>query len=186
MNVIAGLVALFVLLQAGPIYLPMIIVNGAPPITPTATATPTWTSTSMPTATLTSTPTATPTFTPTATWTATATPTVTPTATPGIGLLRIGFLQCEGSDEYVRIVNIGGAAVNMVGWDLLSVVGSQNYDFPSYSLAPGASVYVHSGPGAPPTGGNTLLWTTSYIWNNSGDEARLISPAGVVVDTDDC
>lgn len=204
MNIIAGLIALVVVLQAGPIYLPVIVISGAPQVTPTPTATPTatstWTATATTTPTGTATPTATPTrttsptstptdtatFTPTPTWTATSTPTVTPTATTGVGMLRIAFLQCEGSDEYVRIYNYGGAAVNLAGWDLLSVVGSQNYSFPGYSLQPGTSVYVHSGPDAPPTSGHNLRWTTAYIWNNSGDEARLISPAGVVVDTDDC
>ncbi len=100
--------------------------------------------------------------------------------------LRIGSLQCETRNEYVRVDNFGSVTVSMQGWDIYSVEGPQTFDFPAYSLAAGESVYVHSGPDAPPTGGNRIRWTTGYIWNNDGDEARLTSPQGVVVDTDDC
>lgn len=172
-------VLLLVLLQAGPVYLPLIVVWGEP-VTPTATFTPT----ASPTTTWTPTPTATPTW--TVTPTATPTWTATATATPALGLLRIGVLQCETADEYVRIDNIGGAAVEMSGWSILSVVGPQTFFFPNYQLEPGASVYVHSGPDAPASGGNQLRWTTSYIWNNSNDEARLITPGGAVVSERSC
>ena len=95
-------------------------------------------------------------------------------------------MECETRDEYVRIDNIGGGAANLAGWHILSVVGSQTYDFPSYQLVPGASVYVHSGPDAPPTSGNHLFWTTAYIWNNEGDEARLIDPIGQTIHSRSC
>jgi len=95
-------------------------------------------------------------------------------------------LQCETTNEYVRIDNIGGTAVSMTGWRILSVVGPQTFHFPSYLLQPGASIYVHSGPDAPPSSGNRLRWTTAYIWNNAGDEARLISPSGTVVSNRTC
>lgn len=96
------------------------------------------------------------------------------------------MLQCETTNEYVRIDNIGGAIVSMAGWRILSVVGPQTYFFPGYQLQPGASVYVHSGPDAPPSSGNRLRWTTAYIWNNNGDEARLMSPSGAVVSNRSC
>lgn len=86
----------------------------------------------------------------------------------------------------MRVDNFGGSATNLSGWRILSVVGSQNFLFPSYVLGAGASVYVHSGPDAPPPGGNRFRWTTAYIWNNNGDEAELISPQGAVVDDDSC
>ncbi|MGC8838368.1 MAG: lamin tail domain-containing protein, partial [Anaerolineae bacterium] len=86
--------------------------------------------------------------------------------------MHIGYLRYLGSDEYVRIDNIGGAVQNMTGWRIWSVVGDQTYYFPTgYTLEAGASVYVHSGPDArhdPPT---HLRWTTAYIWNDAGDEA---------------
>jgi hypothetical protein len=98
----------------------------------------------------------------------------------------IAFLQCETMNEYVRVTNVGSAPAALLGWDIHSVVGSQTFDFPSYTLSPGADVYVHSGPDAPPTSGNHLRWTTAYIWNNDGDTAELQDPSGQVVDEDDC
>lgn len=109
-----------------------------------------------------------------------------PPTSPGTGNLAITGLQCEGRDETIRITNRGGSAVSMSGWTILSVVGPQTFQFPSYSLAAGASVTVHSGPDAPASGGDNLRWTTGYIWNNDGDEAQLKDPGGRVVDTDDC
>ena len=121
----------------------------------------------------------------------TATPTGTPTARPALtrpseARLRIGELQCSGRDEYVRVDNVGGATAELDGWRIVSVVGTQTYDFARHALAPGTSVYVHSGPDAPPTGGNHLRWTTAYRWNNDGDEAELRDPSGAVVDTARC
>lgn len=163
--------------------------------TPTATLTPSITPTSTRTLTPTQTRTPTTTPTPTATVTATSTPTATPTASVTLTAtprptatpdLVIGVLQCETRDEYVRVDNAGGSAVNLSGWRVYSTEGSQTYSFSGYTLAAGASVYVHSGPDAPPTSGNNLRWTTAYIWNNDGDTAQLKNPQGSVADEDDC
>ena len=86
----------------------------------------------------------------------------------------------------VRVDNVGGAAAQLSGWRIVSVVGPQTFNFPSYSLAAGASVFVHSGPDAPPTGGNVMRWTTAYVWNNDGDTAELRNPGGSLVDEQDC
>jgi hypothetical protein len=72
----------------------------------------------------------------------------------------------------------------MTGWRIQSVVGDQWYAFPvGYVLAAGSTVQVNSGPDAvdnPPT---DLRWTTAYMWNNNGDQARLYDAHGSVVDT---
>ena len=119
--------------------------------------------------------------TPTPTPYATPTPTTTPSSGPS---LRISDIRYSGSDEYVEITNSGPGAQVMTGWRIWSVVGDQWYTFPAgYTLAAGAYVRVHSGPGAindPPA---DLRWTGSYIWNNEGDEARLINPVGQTVDS---
>lgn len=164
----------------------------SPTLTPSTTPTPSMTPTPSNTPTVTRTPTVTPTRTPSRTPTVTPTPsttptpTITPTPTTAPAQLRIGFLQCESRNEYVRVDNYGSVAVSMQGWDIYSVEGPQTFNFPAYSLPAGESVYVHSGPDAPGTGGNRIRWTTAYIWNNDGDTARLITPQGTVVDTDDC
>jgi hypothetical protein len=119
----------------------------------------------------------TPTATPTHTWTATP----TRTATPGPPV-HLSGLACLGIDEWVRVTNSGSSQQNLKNWKIVSVVGSEFYTFTDdYMLRPGASVYVHSGPGAtsdPPT---HLRWTISEIWNNLNDEARLYNPSDLQV-----
>ncbi len=98
-------------------------------------------------------------------------------------VLRIGYVKYSGRDKYIRIDNIGGGSQNMAGWKIQSVVGNQWYYFPwGYVLQTGDSVWIHSGPDAinnPPT---DLRWTTNYIWNNSGDKARLYNGSSSVDD----
>lgn len=111
------------------------------------------------------------------------------TATPGDAsdpIVEITSLQCEGRDEFIRIRNNLGNDLSMSGWSILSVEGPQTFQFPAYTLNPGASVTIHSGPDAPASGGDSLRWTTGFIWNNAGDEAQLMNPQGGVVDSDSC
>jgi competence protein ComEC len=65
---------------------------------------------------------------------------------------------------------------------LVSVTGNQTFNFPDdYVLKAGASVNITAGPNAtnnPPT---SLEWTKKYIWNNSGDVAKLVDPYGKVI-----
>jgi len=102
---------------------------------------------------------------------------------PGPNDLQTAYLKYSGRDEYVRIRNYGPSAQTMTGWKIHSVVGNQWYPVPyGYVLTAGDDVRVHSGPDAeddPPT---DLKWTTRYIWNNDGDEARLIDAQGREVD----
>ncbi len=146
------------------------------------------TATATQTPTLTQTPTIT--FTPTAPYT--PTPTATPTATTApAAQVSIGAIKYDGADEYIRIDNAGPGAQVMTGWRIQSYRGSdcqpdpgQWYTFPSgYVLAAGASVRIHSGAGAFSSPPGDLLWTTSYIWNNSGDRGDLRNAGGQVVST---
>lgn len=105
-------------------------------------------------------------------------PTPTPTPVPTTGNLKIVSKNLD--TEVVAIKNMGTTTVNLSGWRLVSVEGNQTYNFPSYNLAAGATVYVTSGANAK-SGGNYLKWTGSYIWNNSGDAAKLIDPKGVTI-----
>lgn len=123
-----------------------------------------------------------PTATPTTTRIPTRTP--TPTVTPSGGNdLRITHLQYSGRDEYVEITNNGPGSQDMTNWKIHSVQGDQWYTFPAgYVLAAGSWVRVHSGPDALDSPPSDLKWTGAYIWNNSGDEARLINAQGEEVD----
>ena len=103
---------------------------------------------------------------------------------PSNGDLEITDLVPDGSDEYVEITNNGSTSQSMNGWQIVSVVGSQTYDFPDgITLGVGQTLRVHSGSGAinnPPT---DLLWTGAFIWNNSGDKAELKDNLGAVRDS---
>jgi hypothetical protein len=138
----------------------------APPVTPRPTAAPPTETTVVPTA--------------------TTTPVPPPTATPSAGRLVIGELRCGGRHELVQIDNVGGAPVDLTDWRLFSVQGIQTFRFPRYSVDPGTSVLVHSGPDAPEDGGNNFRWTTGFIWNDLNDTAQIIAPDRTVVDERDC
>ncbi len=180
------------------VYLPLISISGheasTPTSTETTTATPTSTATATPTATDTVAPSATPTLTPTstATQTPTATATWTPTATTAPApQLRIGTIQYSGSNEYIRIDNVGSGSQNLTGWSIQSYRNSdcqpdpaQLYTFPSgYVLAAGASVRVHSGPDATNDPPSSLRWTTNHIWHDGGDRGDLRNASGQIVST---
>lgn len=126
---------------------------------------------------------------PTATATCTLPPTHTPSPTPtppspAASILRITALEYAGSDEYVEITNLGPLDEVMTGWQLSSGGQKTPYTFPSgYTLAPGATVRVHSGRDAVDNPPADLKWSGSYLWNNSGDEARLYDAAGNLVDS---
>lgn len=95
--------------------------------------------------------------------------------------LEITELVYSGSDEFVAIRNAGVIAISLSGYRLQSVVGDQWYAFGEYTLAPGATVRVHSGPAATANPPSDLLWTNGYIWNNGGDRARLYDPSGRLI-----
>ena len=84
--------------------------------------------------------------------------------------------------ETAHITNSGAVPLDLTGWSLLSIRGNQVFDqFPAgFTLAPGASITVTSGPNAQ-QGNGFLLWTNLNIWNNSGDPGQLRDPDGVVI-----
>jgi hypothetical protein len=83
--------------------------------------------------------------------------------------------------EWVRIKNYTSTRKTLTGWTLRD---RQNhvYKFPSFSLAAGASVRIHTGSGT--NTGSNLYWRKSwYVWNNTGDTAYLRNAAGTLRDT---
>ncbi|RIL07264.1 hypothetical protein DCC79_14905 [bacterium] len=173
--------------------LPMAFLGvGRDALPPPATAAPASATPTAPPATVTPTPTTPPPATPTGEASPVPSPTATvaATPTPDKPAPKLGELQCRTTNEWVSIVNTGGAALDLEGWMLFSTTGIQTYTFDDpYVLEPGASVYLHSGPQAPRTEGNRIRWTQNYIWNEvDGDTAQLKSPRpnSVVIDTKDC
>ncbi len=82
--------------------------------------------------------------------------------------------------ELVTIQNSGAEAVNINGWQLVSIEGNQVFQFPNITIQPGKSIQVSSGPDAQETN-ITLKWTTKPIWLNSGDKAQLLNAKGEIV-----
>lgn len=145
------------------------------------------------TPTRTSTETATPTPTPTPTRTPTRTPTATPVArTPEPGRpprspLRITALFFDGEgrnepDEYVAFENVTGEAVELFGWQLVSVQGNQRHRFGlGNEIGPRATCRVYTNEDHPEHCG--FNWASGVaIWNNGGDKAELRDPSGALVD----
>jgi len=111
-------------------------------------------------------------------------------ATPAIQITRV-YYNSPGSDtgsntslnaENVRLTNKRSVSINLKYWTLRDNTG-YTYRFASdFKLAPGASVYVHTGKGTN-TSGHRYWGRSSYVWNNTGDKATLRSSAGTVIDT---
>ena len=88
------------------------------------------------------------------------------------------------NDEWVRIANRSGSTVDLTGWVLKDTSASHRYPFPAgFSLKSGAGVTVRTGCGT--DSATDLHWCNegSAVWNNSGDTAFLLDPAGNIVDS---
>lgn len=109
--------------------------------------------------------------------TKTPTPTPAPSSSSGLSITGLSL-----SDEWVKISNDGSASVSMTGWKVQDEGGKHTYTFASFTLAPEATVTLHTGKGT-----NTavdLYWGSgSPIWNNDGDTTYLYDASGKLVDS---
>lgn len=124
------------------------------------------------------TPQASATASPSATLTPPGTPTATPTAA---GACSSATAEITALDKGLEVVTISGSG-NLNGWYLISVRGSQRFDFPPNFLLSG-SVQVKSGVGQFANSASQLWWTAAAQWNNSeDDDAVLYNCLGQQVD----
>ncbi|MEZ5377303.1 MAG: lamin tail domain-containing protein [Acidimicrobiales bacterium] len=109
----------------------------------------------------------------------------------GVSGLRIVEIEYDapGNDgenlngEWV-VVGSDDELVDLSGWALKDETSSHRFVFPNgFSLAAGSTVRIFSGCGSPTE--SELYWcqSGSAIWNNSGDTAFLLDPAGNTVAT---
>lgn len=108
------------------------------------------------------------------------------------GGLHLGKIQYDspGTDtrtntslnaEFVDIHNNGTVKLQLKGYRLKDNTG-YTYTFGSYTVAAGKTVRVHTGKGS--TSGAHVYWNRgSYVWNNTGDKARLYKPSGSLQDS---
>ncbi|MET9078457.1 lamin tail domain-containing protein [Streptomyces sp. NPDC004232] len=83
--------------------------------------------------------------------------------------------------EWVDIANSTRRAVNLDHWTLRDDAG-HTYTFRHVSLAPRATVRVHTGIGRD-TRSDLYQDKRNYVWNNNGDTATLRNDRGRTVDT---
>ncbi|MET8689596.1 lamin tail domain-containing protein [Streptomyces sp. NPDC004732] len=108
------------------------------------------------------------------------------------GGLHLGTIQYDspGRDtrsnsslnaEWVNIHNNSRSAVQLKGYKLKDNTG-YTYTFGSYKIGAGKTVKVRTGKGSNASG--VRYWgRTNYVWNNTGDKARLIKPSGSQLDS---
>ncbi|MER5745720.1 lamin tail domain-containing protein [Streptomyces sp. NPDC002225] len=108
------------------------------------------------------------------------------------GGLHLGKIQYDspGKDdrsntslnaEWVDIHNNGRTKLQLKGYKLKDNTG-YTYTFGSRTVAAGKTVRVHTGKGKNTTA--HVYWNRgSYVWNNTGDKARLIKPSGKLLDS---
>ena len=84
--------------------------------------------------------------------------------------------------EWFRVKNTSTRAKSLAGWKVKDNTG-YTFVFPSgYTLGAGKTVTVRTGKGS--NTASTLYWKQGYyVWNNTGDKARLMTPGGTVVDS---
>jgi hypothetical protein len=83
--------------------------------------------------------------------------------------------------EWFELKNSGTTTQNLYGWKVKDNTG-YTYTFGTYYLKAGYRVHVHTGKGS--NSGTHRFWQrTSYVWNNTGDKARLYNKAGSLLDS---
>lgn len=103
------------------------------------------------------------------------------------GGIHIGLVQYDSpgkdtgsntslNNEWINIHNSRSTPYQIKGWYLKDNAGYK-FVFPTYTIGAGKNVKVHTGKGT--KGGGHVYWGRSwYVWNNTGDKARLYTPSG--------
>jgi len=95
----------------------------------------------------------------------------------------IKITDIDEKQEWIEIEN-DGESIDLEGWRI-SDLGNHIYEFGQFTLNSGAKVKIYSGDAymSCSEDNETLCWTGSKIWNDSGDTATLKDPDGIVIDT---
>jgi hypothetical protein len=83
--------------------------------------------------------------------------------------------------EWLVLKNTSGKKRSLKGWTIRDNA-NHVYTFGALTLAPGATVKVHTGKGKN-TGAHRYWQQGWYVWNNTDDRARLRRADGTLVDT---
>ncbi|BES66326.1 hypothetical protein SANA_27650 [Gottschalkiaceae bacterium SANA] len=89
--------------------------------------------------------------------------------------------ELDKNAEFVVIKNVSSEAVELGGWQLISVAGSQTFDFPEGSMIEANQLLKITSHKA--NGSGDFIMANVYVWNNdTSDPAQLIDDEGVEVD----
>jgi len=92
--------------------------------------------------------------------------------------VEIAGLDCSADPEVVELTNSGDESQNLTGWRLVSdPAEDESYDLtPLGTLAPGASIFIESGPGAEAT----FTWQATEVFRDGDrdDFVRLVDNSG--------
>jgi hypothetical protein len=80
------------------------------------------------------------------------------------------------NQEFVTLKNTGTTSRNLTGWTVEDLAGHV-YTFGRFTLKAGAKVVIHTGSGTN-NSGNRYWGHGYYVWNNTGDKAKLHTAAG--------
>ena len=100
-------------------------------------------------------------------------------------LLHHGQVKRSQADEYIEITNKGSSSVDLSGWQITSAANTktQVFNFPAGTqIAAGQHLRVYTNETHPETGGFSFGSATA-IWNDKGDQGRLLDTKGNVVST---
>ncbi|MEU5100425.1 lamin tail domain-containing protein [Streptomyces sp. NPDC020996] len=83
--------------------------------------------------------------------------------------------------EWVKIKNSTSSTVSLKNWKIKDATGF-TYTFGDVKIGPGGSKKVHTGKGAD-TGTDKYWGRSWYVWNNTGDTAKLYRASGTKADS---
>jgi hypothetical protein len=78
--------------------------------------------------------------------------------------------------EFVTLKNTGRTSRDLTGWTVEDLAGHV-YTFGRFTLKAGAKVVIHTGRGTN-NSANRYWGRGYYVWNNTGDKAKLHTAAG--------
>lgn len=83
--------------------------------------------------------------------------------------------------EYVTLKNVGTSSRDLTGWTVEDLAGHV-YTFGRFTLGAGRKVRIHTGKGTN-TSADRYWGRSWYVWNNTGDKAKLHNSAGTWKDS---
>lgn len=106
-----------------------------------------------------------------------------PGTTPPADALTIDWINADAdylNDERVKLTNAGDTTIDLSGFRLEDEVGAGMTFDDGFTLAPGASVYVHTGSGVDDSD-DRYMGRTEELWDDSEDTATVYDDEGRIV-----